>query len=768
MRLSVEATGEGATVTATGAGSPRRFDLAAPGLAEAAISVVQLAGGARVALLRASGAGAQVAGLFTVRRGRPEMLWSGRLDAVGDLSERRRDVVDVADRTGDGIDDVVVGVETESTRICGQTHTLLLARAVDPTTLELRPVVLRRLPEDGEEVSVDATLDSPGPEGTPLLPALHFGSASSSGGSPEDPALVPAPTALADGRVETLWTEGRAGVGRWEFATARWSAGSHAIRAVALTLPSAGEGSARNAPPRALWLVGDQGPRVHVTIPASAAGHRVWVFPPEPLRWSCLSVVLDDTAPPVGVPLDHVATSIAEVEAFSDLDFGEGIESLAGLLARDDDRGTEAARLLASLGERGVGAVVESWPTLSAVGRRRGVRVLADNLGSPRAQRGLVSAARDEEEEVRTTALAALVGRGAEAAALLAELAADRAAVGDDAAVALARLDPVGAAPVLLAALDADGGSERPGLRRALATAVARGGQPARGTLSQWGAAGPSTAAAAAAALALARERGTRELSAELLLAHAPSAARFEDRWRLAAAAARLPAAAETDRWLEAQASAAEEWMMRAAAVDALASRRSPRARPAATVALGDEYPRVRVAALGVLGAAPESLRQIAQRARRDSWPMVRAAAVEALGTHPQAGPIVRAAVADNAMTVRTAAIRGLTRRRDRVAWSLVRERLGDDGEWPDVLAASVDFAQRLCVRELAPAIEQLVRRGTGGEAWAPDEDLAVRAAGALVILGAEDAIARVAGEGAPPALVQAVRTARERGRPCR
>ena len=738
-----------------------------PSPTSATVERVELAGGGAVAIVRVDNGSARGAALVG-GRGRPQVLWTGRLDATGDPGERHRDVIEVADRDGDRSPDVVVGVMSEAATICGQRETLLVPRAVDPRTIELRDVALRRLPEGVDEVPVVATLASPGPSGAPLLPALHFRTASSSAGSPDEPGLVPPPLALADGSADTVWREGRPGAGRWEFATAAFTGGDHRVRALAFTMPAADAG----AVPKQLYVVPDRGPRLHVTFPAPIAtpGARLWVTPPAAVNATCLSIVLDETGAGSG------PTALAEVQAYTDLDFGEGLSALIEDIVADTERGAEAARLLATLGEPAVIAVREAWETLTPTGRRRSLRVFTESARDVEAAReGLVIAARDEDADVRTDALAALADTGESAIGAIAELVTDPRA-GDDAAIELARRHPAAATPTLLAAFAREGGSERPALRRALATAASRGGADARAAVERWIDAGPPTGATASAALALARDRSTHSAAATLLARGVARAERFEDRWRLVLAAKALgseasEAGASVDAWLASTAADAEEWMLRAAALEALAARGAEQARDVAREALEDPYPRVRVAALELLGSDGEMVERIAVAARRDGWPMVRAKAVAALADDPRALPVVRAAVDDPSKAVRAAAIRALTAARDRESVARVAARLEDGEELAEVWSAAIDYARTLCVRELAEPIAEVLRHGMRPNAWATDVEVAVEAVHALSLLGgeeADDALDRAASELAPPAIRAAAHQARRTVQNCR
>ena len=768
IRVTAEETG--ARITAGNARASGVVPVPSP--TSAVVERVELAGGGAVAVVRVEGNGVRGAALIG-GGARPEVLWTGRLDATGDLGERHRDVIEIGDRDGDRAPDVVVGIMSEATTICGQRETLLVPRAVDPRTLTLRDVALRRLPEGVDEIPVVATLASPGPSGEPLLPALHFRTASSSAGSPDEPGLVPPPVSLSDGSAATAWREGRPGPGRWEFATAAFAGGDHRVRALAFTMPAADAG----AVPKELWVVPDGGSRLRVTFPAPIAtpGAKLWVTPPAPMNATCISIVLDEAGAGSG------PTAIAEVQAYTDLDFGEGLSALIEDVVADSERGTDAARLLATLGEPAVRAVREAWETLTPTGRRRSIRVFAENARVLEAAReGLVTAARDEDEDVRTDALAALADTGESAIDAIAALVSDPRA-GDDAAIELARRHPAAAAATILEALERDGGSERRALRRALATAAARGGAESRATIERWIESGPPIAAAASAALALAREPTTREAASALLARSVEQAERFEDRWR-AVLAAKATAGAEpvaggdaaaeaVDAWLASMAQDAEEWMLRAAALDALATRGASRATEVAREALDDSYPRVRVAALEVLADDDAMVERIAVAARRDGWPMVRAKAVAALADDPRALPVVRAAVEDRSKAVRAAAIRALTEARDRESIARVAARLEDGEEFAEVWSAAIAYARALCVPELVEPIVEVLRRGMRPNAWATDVEVAVEAVHALSLLGGEDAdeaLDRAASDLAPPAIRAAAHQARRTVQNCR
>ena len=322
----------------------------------------------------------------------------------------------------------------------------------------------------------------------------------------------------------------------------------------------------------------------------------------------------------------------------------------------------------------------------------------------------------------------------------------------------------------MLAAIAADGGSERPALREGLAQAIGNRAA-ARALFERWVEQVPTAPARAAVALGLAARADTRPLAAPLIRALAPEAERFEDRWRLVRGAALLGADPEIDAGLSALARDADEWRLRAAAMGALRRRDAPSRAAVARGLLADPYPRVRVAAIETLDALDEDDEGLATRASRDTWPMVRAAAVTALFDRPAGRDAVRRAVGDHSARVRHAALGALTRGGVREALPLVTARLEDRDEFPRVTEQALRWGEELCVEEAGEAVLAVLRRGARGDAWAPDVDLAALAGDLAMRLGSETAreaetIARRAGT---PELVRAAIERRAADpRPCR
>ncbi|WP_053233600.1 hypothetical protein [Sandaracinus amylolyticus] len=717
VHMHVEATDQGTRIRARAGAHGAEVTL--PGvLAEADVERVALSGGASVALVRGRGEGGRVAALIVVRRGRPEISWTGRLDMRGDPGERTSDVLDVSDRTGDGVPDVVVGQAREGVGLCGEPAAMLYPRALDPASGALRPVVLRRVGA-GEEVAVTATTESPGPTGAPVVRALRAVGASSALGVDEDARALGPPNALVDGREETYWAEGRGGAGDGELVSLRFGAGMP-IRAVAITAARAESVRA----PRALWIVGDAGPRLRVTLPERFEG-RAWIVPPAPLAWSCFAVVLADPGGDAGA-----RTGIAEIEAFTDVDFGAGMDALVSELVRDGEGGDRATQWLGRLGERAVVALDGAWERLGARGRVRAVRVASEvaGAGSEPALALLARAAADENEEVRAAALGALVERRAEGR--IADLAALAGAAGEDAAARLERSERAFPIAPLLDAVRAEGGSERPRLRAALARGVALGGDAARGEIE---AAELSVAARASLALGLAENEATRAAAAPLVERAAAEASTFADRWRTARAAAHVERSAGVEATMQTWAREAEEWMLRSAAVDALGAGSVDVLRERA---LSDAYPRVRIAAVEQLARHGALESATASAVARDRWPMVRVAVLDASVAAEGGRERARAALDDDAQLVRRRAIEHLTRLRDRGAWPAIEQRLRDTREWPMVIDAALAYVSELCVAGAGEALVEVIRRGAREGAWEPNVENAGLALRVLTRLG--------------------------------
>ncbi|MBO6938699.1 MAG: HEAT repeat domain-containing protein [Deltaproteobacteria bacterium] len=729
VRVQVRLADGSAQLELKGRGRPVTAALPSASIEDASARTVTLAGGARVGVVTIPD---RAAALVVAKRGRPEVLWVGQLSPHGDPGEQRTDVLQIADRTGDGVDDVIVGYTQQGRSICGEEQTLLEPRAIDPGALALRSVTLRNLGE-ATETAVEATTEPPeglSADSSPLLALLAARGASSAAGR-SDPPL---PVALVDDDPATAWTEAAAGNGRWEFATLRVTDPGLAIRALRF-VPRTAERT--RGVPRTVYVQGSAGSRLAVTFPREPAiGEAWWVTLPEPTRWSCASVVLGE---PHG-NATHVG--LAELDAFSEVDFGGGIEALVSRLAAGGEEGARAARALRSLGPDVLDTLHAGWEAMTPVERRLVLRVAAAHPSDPRAAGLFAGAAGDPDEAVRGAALSE--AEAIDENDLLVSLASVRveagtpiAATADGAAMTLLRRAPdqVG---IALDALAREGGEDRPVLRRAIGTAAKRGGEAVADILRAWIPDAPA-AARASLALGLVGHEEAAELAA-LAVEGAPGAEAFADRWRFAQAAGQLESvSAEVTAWLFEQ-TRAEEWMMRAAALQAVTALGTSGSVENALGRLDDETPRVRIAAIQALASDPQQVVAVATRAREDRWPIVRAAAVTALGPHERARPVVKRSVRDRHELVRSAAIAALAAAEDWSAWELVEDRLSAEREWPVVLEAGVAFAEARCDEDAIDVLGAVIERAQRPRPWQPDVEVAARAVRALAAIGGEEA----------------------------
>lgn len=416
------------------------------------------------------------------------------------------------------------------------------------------------------------------------------------------------------------------------------------------------------------------------------------------------------------------------------------IQSAIRALEGDHDQAAAAAHILRAGGRSAAEAIFGAWPSLSLLARKRAIEPLAGlAVTHDSAVEALVVAARSDDDTLQTRSLAALQRATPRGRQGLAALLTD-ANVGDRAAISLARTDPRFALGALLTAIASEGGADRAGLRQALAVASERGGDTP-GALHSWLRDEPGADAVASAALGLSTLDAERAEVAKLVehaIAHARS---FAARWRLARSAGPAGPSERIDSWLDAQRRDREEWMLRDAALEALAMRGR---REQARSSLGDPYPRVRARAAAVLAGDGATMVERATLARRDAWPMVRAAAVTSLRREGEAAPVVVASVDDSMSVVRTAAIEALATAPHEEGWDRIHRRLRDRKEWPSVTAAAIDYAAAHCRTDAVDALLGVVLRAAPSNARTEDLNNAARAIEALRILGTPESRAAV------------------------
>jgi hypothetical protein len=494
-----------------------------------------------------------------------------------------------------------------------------------------------------------------------------------------------------------------------------------------------------------LSLLGPNQERWTIKLPDQVRpGERYWITPPQPMAWRCLTLGIDELRPGPQ-PSAQTHASLAEIEVYTDLDQSGGFAQLVQEIAQPGARGDDATNLLLRAQGDVAGALADAWPSLPPVGKLRALRLLfqSSSATDARSEAVLRSALRDPDAEVGSAAFKLAAGKATVGPALLAELAHSASQQGDLAAQNIGHSKRSDALEVLLTILLDPGASERPALREALVEAYRSAPDQGSTSLSPW-TGGPGSekprAARAALALALSPVPSAQPIAAQLVSELSADAREFPEQWRLVQAASNLPSEPSGDAFLETLAQRAETWMLRSAALEALAQRKAPSLRGVAQHALDDVYPRVRASAVAVLSKLPEAFDVLSAKARQDTWFLVRRTALEKLPDSPAARSWFLAALSDPIAVVRASAIRALARVAAIDAWPKIDPALQNPEEYPEVIAEAVTFSRALCVRAAAPGLREVVTRGLKPEAWSADQELALAALEALSAFGGEDA----------------------------
>lgn len=740
---------------------------------------IDLGGGRRAGVFRVPLAreGLAFEAILLVRRGEIVPVWFGVTGPRGDRGSRWGERIIVEDLTGDGHPNILVASIADEVPLCGVNEPELFPRALDPASGRLRPVMLNRLRGlELEAVPITASRQSPGPlADAPAIEVPTWAVASTQLGDRGVVEGLSAPRALADRDPSTSWVEGRPGPGTGEFVTARLLPGPYRIQALALTLaprPGDGERGGDLGRPRTLTLLldGPEGPRRYLVEipddPSAYPGEPVWVSLPEPVRASCLSLVLGEVHGGRRAPSD---TAVAEVAVYTDLDFEGGAERLIQAFAEET---ANAEVLIRALGSRAIPILSERWDELDPSVRRRAARVLAD-LGDSAAAALLALAALGPDERAAIEGRRGLLALADEALEALGEHLddeeADRRAA---AALLVGEIGTVTAVQRLLARMGEAPDEDHSVLRRALRAALESAGEPGREAVLSSAEAADGSARYALLSSLVPIEPGERERFARLVEASWEAAETFEARYRTLSLAAgggpseRLRALAGAvlreaeDRYLRAHAAKALGGMGDHASTLTHLSR-----------AARDEWTGVRLAAARALGrAAPDQGRATLTRLLRDdAWPAVRAAAAESLarGSAEAASPPLIAALSDPSPLVQVTAAR-LLGGLDRPEALAPLRLLAEDDEAPvEARAAAARAIGSLCTGEARAALIELVRRGRERRATPARARVAAAALVALVPYRGDEVdalLAEAAQRGVPGLRLAAIGALGQRG----
>jgi len=661
-----------------------------PGEADVVVAAVALGGGRSLVHVRVPARGSDSTGLAweaLFASGRHDAIFSGITGlAKGDPGERTGTAIRIEPHGA--ASRVLVGEVREDLRICGQTETLLAPRVVDLATLELKPAAAQPL-SDAEQAGAKplAVVDKGAAFDAPLGKLLV-----ARGSSVVDTWGLE----LTDGDVQTVWREKRAGGNQGAFVIMAAPKEVPIARVEFAVSPP--DVASTGAVPKAFYL--DTGERSYrVTLPESAARKPGEVFEvvfPEPIRTSCLALILDSPSA-VGSNV-----GVAEVTAFSDLDVpGATLDDVAEKLS--GPRSAAVAQLLERSGPAGLAAVTRAYDGLDSHGRALAVDVAAASDRCEDAGPLLARALCEKEGEASRRALEKLERCPAAAAALAHAVRTDaqsRTCV----APLLATLSPVEALAAIADALG-DAPETDPSARAVLRSAFGRallGAGP--GHLEAILSDANRGLGARLEVLRAAEERVVEAASSSDalvgdLLQASPS---LRVRYLVLEALATLSRAgdsAATARLTDAVLRDAD-WPVRARAAE-LASGLAP-VRDALVTAARDPEPRVRAAALASLTSSPppDAVHVAMDVMTGDDWSFVKTQAASLLARAPasrEADDTLGHALGDPLVAVRGAALVALARRRS-VRWhQAIRDRLDDDAEDIHLRAAAASALGAVC-----------------------------------------------------------------------
>jgi len=629
---------------------------------------------------------------------------------------------------------VLVGDIRENLTICGQSATLLDPMAVYPSSLELRPATFQRLPLEVRDEATDIVAAPLGHGLDAPLEKLLVAQGTSVSGASAD--------ALTDGDVTTTWTEERPGAGQGEFVVMAAPQSVPISRLEVTISPPDPTSFPNGAAPKTFYLV-TQTDTFRVTMPDDAWQKRAQAFQialPHPVSTACLALVLGEGASPRSA---HPDVTVSELAAYSEFDgSGKSLDDVATGLS--GDRSRAAAAVLERAGDAALAAVERAYDTLDIQGKALAMDVGAAHSAcedaAPLFARGLCESRGQASRKAREK-----LGRCPGSATFLAKKLVEDASTRSCVAPVLASIAPTAALIPLADAMNRSAGESREtraalrsafaqsldgGSRRLLAALLSDPSRSEHAKLEMLRAAGrrvvdvqPESRAFLTELWSRPQPMPTRYLGLEPTVA----LARAGD----VSAEQRLAEVIEHD----------VDWPVRARAAELMAGESfgSAALQAALVDAERDREPRVRQAALSALGAgsAPGSVARAQSLLETDEWPFVRQQAVVLLSRSPASLDVdlsLAEATRDGSSSVRQAAISALGGRRATAWRAVLRERLDDAGEDPDVRAVAAQALGLVCD---AVSLEQLTKWSHELGAIGGSDDTRRISAGALAGLAA-------------------------------
>ena len=726
-------------------------------LGNATAKVVELEGGRRIVHVVApspSGAWEAIVAGPLAGQTAPLVAWSGFTGAPqGDTGEERAFVV-ALEPSARGTR-VVVGEHRQDSTICGR-PAIVSGRSLDPATLTLQRFASVQSLDEKERAGAKAIAATATATPTALpIRLLRMKVASS--------AIEQSLASLNDGNLDTWWSEAKVGDGRGEFVG--FDAATDVPISALEIVVRPGVDVPHGVAPRTVF-VATSDKLYRVTFPEDGfrrARSAFTVTFAEPLRTSCLAVVLDDSFANKGDK--DARTTLTEVTAKTPYD-GMSVEALVGALAGGGERARGAGAMLERGGPTAADAVIKAYAKLDDLGKELARNAI--DAGAPCSVRGPFYGKRFEETIARgKTANAApgdidpdyshakhqltTVCKSDGVAVFVALLGAANQKVRLAAAEELALLSPGQAVLALVDACATADASSKSDILRALAAAarsprahgaVARELEPAKFSAR-------SEAARICTLRAVGPELAHVEGGPAAFASLAVPGATFSTRYLLQAPAAELAKGGDANATAYLDASLTKEANPHVRVRAAEVAGHVPAVVAALAHAVEDPEVRVREAAINSLAETPgpNVAEPIARRLAADDWTFVRAAAAHALGAQPPSAPIdaaLAAALADASPDVRGRAVDALGDHHAVAHLAAIRELANKDRETLEVRARAISALGALCDASSVDALTKLAQR-----ARQPFDDvgrvLGPAAIGALGALHPADLDARLA-----------------------
>ncbi len=628
------------------------------------------------------------------------------------------------------------GSVSEDFTICDR-EALASPEVLEPQSLAWRGASFQQLDpaEIAKATEVDATaLQSAAAKPLAPLLAARF---SSSGTHP---------SAMTDGDPTTVWSEGAGGTGRGHFVV-MGAPSEVPISKIAITVAPPTPAPNGAAPNNFFLATREQ--LIAVSMPEDAwthPGRAYEIALPQPIKSSCLALVLDDAFATTKSP----DVSIAEVTAYSELDGPNAtLEKVALDLGAGGRQAQIAEAILKRAGTPALPAIEAAWPKLDVVGHARAIDAAEGAACGASATRVFLQGICESDTNIQRKAKHALT-QCKQSSEIVTAVQSMAQPTCKEVPQQVATLGRQAALPKLADWMTTNDVETRATVRHAFANAAQEATpqmlvamiNDAQKTpfvrLEMLRAMGPrvreiqpDATKALDALLAPGADLPMRYLALEPLV----ELAKAGDR----ASATRVGTMLAKD----------PDWPVRARAAEL--ARDLPAVQSEVVSAIDDGEPRVRQSALETVAAlrvSPAAV-LVEKHLESDPWTFVRVSSARALGAMPAARDLDKALStalgSDQAPQVRGAIIDALAAHQARAYASAVRARLDDEQEIPMVRTAAARALGAMCDPAQLERLTELARAAADPMASGEDLTLGLAAIGALGDIHPADLASRLA-----------------------